>query len=103
MVEISDEVQHELEDIELRLTDHVLLGTAEEAERMANAPGPDGDRLRALQHQMRSLDERQRLQKAVLVQTARKAVAATDAHLMLERAAKKSEAARTSLTTATDP
>ena len=106
MVEISDEVQHELEDIELRLTDHVLLGTAEEAERMANAPGPDGDRLRALQHQMRSLDERQRLQKAVLVQTARKAVAATDAHKLrmakVQARLEKSEAARTSLTTATD-
>lgn len=39
----DEELQIALEAVELRLTDHVLLGTAEEAERMAKTPGPDGD------------------------------------------------------------
>lgn len=80
MAEIEDGLQLQLEEVELRLTDHVLLGTAEEAERMLRAPGPDGDQLRAIVYEKAALAERQRLQKAVLVQVARKAVSATGVH-----------------------
>jgi len=80
MVEIEEKLQEELEAVMLRLTDHVLLGTAEEAERMASTPGPDGEQLRALYLEQSKLASRQRLQRAVLVQVAKKAVAAVDAH-----------------------
>ena len=80
MSEIEEGLQTQLEALELQLTDHVLLGTAEEAERMRKAPGHEGDQLRAILHEQEALAGRQRLQKAVLVQVARKAVAATEAH-----------------------
>ena len=80
MAALEGEVQGALEDVLMRLTDHALLGTAEEAERMARAPGPDGAQLRALKHRQEELQRRQKLQKAVLVQVARKALAATQAH-----------------------
>ena len=72
--------QAEIEAVELRVTDHVLLGTDEEAERMASASGPDGDRLRELCLRRSELAGRQRLQKALLVQVARRALIAHEAH-----------------------
>ena len=70
-------MQRDLEDVQLRLTDHVLLGTDEEAERMAKAVGPDGERLRTLRREKAELTVRQRQQKAVLISVARRAVEAT--------------------------
>lgn len=47
---------------------------------MMRTPGPDGDQLRALRYEQKNLANRQRLQKAVLVQVARKAIAASESH-----------------------
>ena len=77
MAELSSKMQADLEDVMLCLTDHVLLGTEEEAERMAKAPGPDGERLRELRRAQAELRVRQRQQKVVLVSLARRAVKAT--------------------------
>ena len=52
MVAKQTELNEQLMEVELRLTDHVLLGTIEEAERMLRAPGPDGALLRALRRQV---------------------------------------------------
>ena len=79
MAELANALQAEMEEAQLRLTDHVLMGTKEEAERMERTPGPDGDRLRELKRRQAQLEQRQRQQKAVLVGVARKAVAATTA------------------------
>jgi len=80
MVEQSDSLHVQMQDVQLRLTDHVLLGVEEEAERMAKAEGPDGDRLRELRRALQVLAEKQTLQKAVLVNIARKAVVAKEGH-----------------------
>lgn len=80
MVALYDALQDKITGIELRLTDHVLMGTMEEAERMAAAPGPDGDELRALKAEEGSLVARQKQQKGVLTKVARKAVEAEEAH-----------------------
>jgi len=80
MVEQSDSLHVQMQDVQLRLTDHVLLGVEEEAERMAKAEGPDGDRLRELRRALQVLAEKQTLQKAVLVSIARKAVVAKEGH-----------------------
>ena len=66
--------------VELRLTDHVLLGTREEAERMHAAEGPDGDELRTTKYEIEQLEVRQRKQKKVLVKVAKMAVNAEGEH-----------------------
>jgi len=80
MAEVSQALHEQLVEVELRLTDHVLLGTAEEADRMLRAPGPDGALLRALRRRQDSLFERQRAQKAVLVSVARRALETDELH-----------------------
>jgi len=80
MVSKGANIHEQMVDVELRLTDHVLLGTAEEAERMLRAPGPDGAQLRQLRQEGDELIERQRKQKAVLVHVARKALESDAAH-----------------------
>ena len=66
--------------VELRLTDHVLLGTREEAERMHAAEGADGDELRTTKYEIEQLEVRQRKQKKVLVKVAKMAVNAEGEH-----------------------
>jgi len=76
----SQELHEQMVEVELRLTDHVLLGTVEEAERMLRAPGPDGALLRSLRRQEDALFTKQRQQKAVLVAVARKALETDTLH-----------------------
>ena len=85
MVALYDALQDKIMGVELRLTDHVLMGTMEEAERMAAAPGPDGNELRALRAEEGSLVARQKQQKGVLTKVARKAVEAEEAHAKVMR------------------
>eukprot|EP00326_Haptolina_ericina_P027284 CAMPEP_0181183484 /NCGR_PEP_ID=MMETSP1096-20121128/8452_1 /TAXON_ID=156174 ORGANISM="Chrysochromulina ericina, Strain CCMP281" /NCGR_SAMPLE_ID=MMETSP1096 /ASSEMBLY_ACC=CAM_ASM_000453 /LENGTH=547 /DNA_ID=CAMNT_0023272171 /DNA_START=1 /DNA_END=1645 /DNA_ORIENTATION=+ len=80
MVAKGGDIQEQMIEVELRLTDHVLMGTAEEAERMLRAAGPDGAQLRSLRQEGDDLIERQRKQKAVLVSVARKALDADAMH-----------------------
>ena len=63
MVAKGGDIQEQMIEVELRLTDHVLMGTAEEAERMLRAAGPDGAQLRSLRQEGDDLIERQRKQK----------------------------------------
>ena len=76
MAELAEDMQASIEEVQLRLTDHVLMGTREEAERLRRAPGPGGDELRALIRKQEKLAERQLQQKALLVDVARKALVA---------------------------
>ena len=80
MSQLSDDVEASLQEVLLRVTDHVLLGTAEEVERMSRDPTPDGAQLRGLQHRQQELNSRQRQQKAVLVKIAKKAMEANQVH-----------------------
>ncbi|KOO36465.1 hypothetical protein Ctob_014425, partial [Chrysochromulina tobinii] len=80
MMEAATMVHAEMEEVELRLTDHVLLNISEEAERMSKAVGPDGDRLRDLRAQARLLQQKQFKQKAVLVSVAKRALECADRH-----------------------
>ena len=80
MVEGYAELQDRLASAELRLTDHALLGTDEETEKLAKTAGPGGELLRALYTDQQKLAERQIAQKGVLVQAARKSVATGEAH-----------------------
>ena len=80
-------MQASIEEVQLRLTDHVLMGTREEAERLRRAPGPGGDELRALIRKQEKLAERQLQQKALLVDVARKALVALSEQDWREHAA----------------